>query len=352
MCKDCTCQDGGCCEIYNPLFLKELDSLSSDEYPIDFYTETFFSHLEDSGGPSDHFTSDEFRICYDRSKRNTPEYEKCPTTSIRWHYADIRQSLYSSSHENTLEASFVALRHFFSHDMSYMDKIDLSVIELLMTLYNDKTKQLDIHRFSETFFTLIMRENSIIKKQMKKQSYDMLRDRGFMGMVMEKGLAFIFKKNALNFSTFNDILRMVFLVRHEQYYPDLSTSTESMKQAYKIMTCLNCILMDIYFILRCFKTPMQQASLCLAFFGQEHVNTIVYLLTKVMRFYTISFSAEHEPNQLRCTLIKESVDLEADIMQHNQNREQPVEYDMTNQEFGGMLFKSYIPKKSLRRHKK
>jgi hypothetical protein len=356
MCTDCSCQDGDCCELYDPLFLKELDSLSSDQYPIDFYTETFFSYLENSGGPSDHFTSEEFRICYDRSTRNTLNYlNQCPTKSIRWHHADIRQSLYTPTHENTLEASFVALRHFFAQDMSYLDKIDLSVIELLMTLYNEKTKEVDTHQFSETFYTLILRENSIIKKEMKKQSYEMLRDRAYMGMMLEKGLDYIFEHNTLDFTHFNEMLRIVFSIRHEQYYPDLTNHMEGMKQAYIIMTCINCIFMDIYFILRCFKTPIdlkkksRQASLCIAFFGQEHSNTICYLLTEVIRFYTVSFSAQHTQKQVRCTPIHETVDLVSDLLYHNQNREQDVEYDMSNQNFGGMLFKSYRASKKKKR---
>ena len=38
MCASCTCKDGGCCEVYDPVFLQKLDSLASKAFPIDFYT--------------------------------------------------------------------------------------------------------------------------------------------------------------------------------------------------------------------------------------------------------------------------------------------------------------------------
>ena len=81
ICDNCTCENNSCCEIYDPIFLRELDSLASHKYPIDFYTELFFNPVEYNGIVK-HFSSDKFRICYQKDR--SPEYEeKCPK-KIRW----------------------------------------------------------------------------------------------------------------------------------------------------------------------------------------------------------------------------------------------------------------------------
>ena len=99
MCEKCTCtsnsqgnQGSQCCILlHDTVFLQGLDEIAS-EYPVDFFTETdktqpLTSAPED--GPLDIFIN-RTHSCYDVLKRSAPNYSQCPTSSIRWHYNDLR----------------------------------------------------------------------------------------------------------------------------------------------------------------------------------------------------------------------------------------------------------------------
>jgi hypothetical protein len=167
-----------------PIFLQELDSLATKENPIDFYTELFFHPLEVTG-IAKHFNHPEFRKCYER--HTTPSYEEnCPTKHIRWQYTDVLQS------NDTLESSFVLIRNVMDGDMDQMSTLNVSVLELLLTLYDEKNKQFNTRAFSTKFFHMARnkKENSLIRKQMLKQNYVNFMDIGYMSMVLEKGLEY------------------------------------------------------------------------------------------------------------------------------------------------------------------
>ena len=99
MCDKCTCtsnsqgsQGSQCCSLlHDAAFLQGLDEIAS-EYPVDFFTETDKTHpliSEPDDGPLDIFIN-RTHSCYDVLKRSAPNYSQCPTSSIRWHYNDIR----------------------------------------------------------------------------------------------------------------------------------------------------------------------------------------------------------------------------------------------------------------------
>lgn len=345
LCTNCTCEHGGCCEIYNPIFLQQLDALASKEYPIDFYTELFFSPLEVSGVAQE-FSKKEFRGCYDHTNHR---YE-CPTKHIRWQYTDVRQS------SHTLESEFVVIRNVMDGEMEQISDMNVDVLELLLKLYDETTKQFDTRAFSDGFFAMARNKNkhSLIRKQMLKQNYINFRDISYMSMVLEKGIEYIIRENKLFFffykGKFNTILRLLIDIKHGNI-PELEPYINSFQLCATIMTAINCVWMDLYFILRSFKTPdgfNHQASLCLGFFGNDHVNLICYLLTYVMDLYEIRMESLSSPFQERCTPITEHIDLVNELFYHNKSRQEPVlERDLETQRYHGIL--SHFYKRSPRR---
>ena len=342
LCTDCKCQDGGCCEIYDPLFLQELDSLATKENPIDFYTELFFAPLEVKG-IAQYFSDPEFRVCYQR--HDTKEYiEKCPTKHIRWQYTDVRQSV------NTLESSFVIIRDILDGNIDLINQLNIDVLELLLTLYDETTKTFDTRTFSERFFRIASNknENSIIRKQMLKQTYVNFRDVGYMSMVLEKGIEHIISENNLAIffykGKFNQIIRLLISITKGDI-PDIDPYIKLFKICAVIMTAINCIWMDLYFILRSFKTPdgfNHPSSLCIGFFGNEHVTSISYLLTDIMDLYYLDFVSYSNDSQERCTPIQKPIRIIKDIETHNENKHIPVlERDNETQRYHGILVHFY-----------
>jgi hypothetical protein len=208
ICKNCTCETGSCCNIYDPTFLQDLDSLADEYHPIDFFTELFFEPIyPNSGlGISEYFNAESFRDCYDRTKRGTPD-DNCPTKNIRWQFGDIRQSLYSDHNPKyrlSIEASFVAINDFFQGNYMYSSYITEESLDLLLDLFSRSSSSIDekkddsdeeythfdTDRFANRFFE-IAGNSSLVIKQMHKQSYINLRDISYMSRVLKKGLNYL-----------------------------------------------------------------------------------------------------------------------------------------------------------------
>jgi hypothetical protein len=89
----CDCKTDGCHAIYDPAFLKELDTLGA-AYPIDFYTESALEFPYAKATPEDilfYQFHRRTRACHNRALRTKNLYShRCPTEHIRWHYADPR----------------------------------------------------------------------------------------------------------------------------------------------------------------------------------------------------------------------------------------------------------------------
>ncbi len=94
MCSPCNMKKG-CMSIASPEFLKEMDTLAKDT-PVDFFTESSmsFGHVYDLSGQGvlfDLLINQVVKYCHRVPKRTTDEYSlKCPTSMMRWHYADAR----------------------------------------------------------------------------------------------------------------------------------------------------------------------------------------------------------------------------------------------------------------------
>jgi hypothetical protein len=91
MCQPCE-EKSGCFPLYDTTLLKEFDRLAA-HYPVDFYTEyaPVFPKGQNKNILFRRFLHDTVKGCHNRSLRSLKAYEsQCPTTSIRWHYSDVR----------------------------------------------------------------------------------------------------------------------------------------------------------------------------------------------------------------------------------------------------------------------
>ena len=248
-------------------------------------------------------------------------------------------------------------------DIEQMNQLNISVLELLLTLYDETTKTFDVRAFSTGFFNIARNknENSLIRKQMLKQTYVNFMDISYMSMVLEKGLEYIIRENRLSIlfykGRFNTIIKLLINIKQGNI-PDLESYIKSLQLCAFIMTSINCIWMDFYFILRSFKTPdtfHHQASLCLGFFGND-VKSICYLLTDIMDLYEFRMVSTADSIQERCTVMNEPIDLVKDLCLHNQSRNEPNKLDLETEKYNGILVNFYerspSRKSSLRKKRK
>ena len=233
-CKPCALNKG-CYKLSDPRFLRKLDTLSSPQHPVDFYTETVLSGTGRGfkGGMLKDLTSGEMISCYHHRLRGTA-YDKCPTKNIRWQAGETRMiwrgdlsysyeedhfmnNLYknpsnvSKMEKHTwIEQEFSTILFQFEdlkkisqleqfknnkdkNGLNYMKQVYRDRINgilrngvfkniqgfqrLLLTLCDDSngSKYINLEKFAETFFGMFTKDNSLIYKQIAKQGYPPFR---------------------------------------------------------------------------------------------------------------------------------------------------------------------------------
>ena len=142
---------------------------------------------------------------------------------------------------------------------------------------------------------------------MLKQSYVNFRDKPYMRMVLEKALEYVITENdlaeAFETGRFNEMIRLLIGMTKGDL-PRIELYEYEFQRCAFILTCLNTVWMDVYFLLRAFKTPDgfdYQATLCTTFFGHDQSKCIAYLLTDVMDLYEIQTVSLSSPPDDRCT---------------------------------------------------
>jgi len=97
-----------------------------------------------------------------------------------------------------------------------------------------------------------------------------------------------------------------------------------------LLTTIGTSLLDLYFLFRMLKEPKGSttATLCIAYMGQKHIESLIRLFTHPVFGYTVSFQMrgsmiwDNVPTHavLRCLQINTNVPLESDVMEHHQRR--------------------------------
>lgn len=223
-----------CYTITDVKFLQLIDTLAL-KYPIDFYIETEIlgSVLREPEhrGFMNYFTSGEFVSSYHQILRGTP-YDKCPTKHIRWHATDSRYMSSLHKHndpivsdmllksklklpekymyneyieaqiseiinrfrlifEDLFTKDFTCIKNNIEYLFNYISLTRFETIEnFILFLYDalldttDKTK-LDIYKLTDKIFEIMTIDNSLIYKQIAKQTYEPFKQKSshkFMGL--------------------------------------------------------------------------------------------------------------------------------------------------------------------------
>jgi hypothetical protein len=249
-CKSCSCSKDSCCyTISDTPFLELIDTLA-ETYPIDFYTETAFLGMGagfDEGYMKD-FTTGSFMTCYHHVLRNTRK-DNCPTKNIRWHAADARfMGLFSSEHYDEYMQSFdtsIVSKKFLDNEyiethlselsnlIYEMFKISNNTFEVFYYIYNlyriineyvkkthfktlnnylifiknllEGTKTVDefYEKMSVEIFKIMNKNNSLIEKQINKQTYPQFKVKEYWQNLFQMSL----KNNLDSFrEIFSDLL--------------------------------------------------------------------------------------------------------------------------------------------------
>ena len=378
-CDQCVCslnKEKGCCyRLSDPEFLQKIDKLASDRHPVDFYTETTITGLTGfEGGMMSDLTTGEMVSCYRHFLRGT-EKDKCPTNNIRWQAAETRHSQigsFDSSFDNNTrhyyngDDSFV--KDLIGEDLTKLEKTlwieqQLSIIissfcdlideenkeksfkdfilwkisylirsgvfktiegfqELLLTLCENDDKHddntLNLDKFAKAFFRLLTKENSLIYKQIVKQSYQPFRD-------INQWIDFY--KRSLEFSLIsNGTLKRIEKQKLRETFLKLSSiladpTLMNMKDGSNLFNLLHLRtpLLDLYTIARMWKQPTggNRSSLSFGYFGNYHVENIVELLMSTNVYELVR--AKYIVDDSRCQVFDDfTLNVSKELREHNQ----------------------------------
>ena len=345
-CVSCSCskEEGKCCyTISDHSFLQLLDTLGSELHPIDFYTETFLVGTNKGfiNGYMDDLTTKDMVTCYQRTLRGT-EYNKCPTKKIRWQAGDPRQAgdtfgkqgevyyyyeedetviqlldknINGKSYIDTIPKQFIddayiefqftglldELYYIFKylllkdHELATyrIDRFNKLLLKskfktldkfltLLNTLYDEETKLLNTDKFSETFFSMMTRENSLIFKQIMKQEYLPFKDINYWSKMYAESLRHKFIDSGdypLDPEDFKPVLVNVESVVTDidgyfRDYDEFDLSRDIRDWTYVVgilQVAIGSPLLDIYTITRILKKPEggNRSSLSFGYFGNN-----------------------------------------------------------------------------------
>ena len=374
ICDPCVCKGNkGCChKLSDPRFLRKLDTLSTDQHPVDFYTETPLSGTGSGfdGGMLKDLTTGEMISCYHHDVRGT-RYDKCPTKKIRWQAGETRhvwtnelsvsydeddfmQEFYKNpsniakmENKTWIEQEFTTvLRLFQSVTVSpkefrnlYIIKIKLilsksafkgieGIQKLLMTLCDDSngSDDLNVDKFSKAFFGLFTKDNSLIYKQIAKQSFEPLRDfnrwidfyKRLLHREIETHLYYIpYKKQGLR-----EMIKKL-----PSILSNVSSFDFSRFDPYDYLggfDIINSPLLDIYTMARIWKQPTGgiRSSLSFGYFGDAHVQNILHLLLST-NLYELVYDKPigNRDNISRCQTFDFTLNLSEEIRAHNKKIE-------------------------------
>ena len=211
-------------------------------------------------------------------------------------------------------------------------------IELLKSLFNKDTKELDTHQFSTKLFEMMHPYNSLIIKQLEKQSFNKLKDINIWIKIYsdllseyikldEKNIRFIisnlhlFCNDRIEFELRRNILLSNF--DDKEKFDDINNF---------IRVYVTLPMLDIYTILRMFKQPTDgiKASISFVYIGNIHVKNIVNILMKELSLYNIYYKNINNKAVFRCLHLYYSINIHDDLNKHNRLIDSKKLYSVLN----------------------
>ena len=325
-CSTCTCdlKTKNCCyEIWAKDFLQLFDSVATKEKPIDFYVEGFTNSQELEKARADIYKfSKEMAIasqsvgpmvslrnhlytCYLREFRGSKAYkELCPTSNIRWQFADSRQSKSGHIEGNLyiingmfLEIARIANNRFLGLEdpnlpFQLMAEIVNQYIPIVGPGYSDYLElYIEFIRDPQQFFYILfdpdgpMFSKLVTYKQIKKHQFPFNSKHYWSNLFINYSKYIIDK---YRFRLDNDYISAVIGLSNSKE-PDTyfkNTKKTIWEKSIDYATILS-IFLDIYFVTRILKKPEggSEPFLVIGYFGKEHIANIEYLLENLMANY-------------------------------------------------------------------
>ena len=367
-------KNSSCYRLSDEKFLKLLDTLSSDQLPIDFYTEYKFKGdvTENKEQQLTEMIQGKRLWCYNmyRTDNKFNSFKNnCPTNKIRWHVADIRRFGgdmninytddiatdllknidFSIKYQDYsyIENQIYSILEYFSdkeniEHLDYYKKILTKIFngssnfktindfkELLLTLCDTNDDTLNIEKFANTLFYKYINENenSLIFKQIMKQDYPQFKDINFW--------CYLYKKSLLNRNFIYNITDLKQVIEKLDVNFDFNDNF-NYKCCNDLMMSITSSFIDLYTLARIFKKPVTKqvhdtrstldirSSLSIGFFGNFHIKNIVDLLLET-GYYNLEhkidekyfYKNEFEYQVIRCINIDFKLNLESEIIKHN-----------------------------------
>jgi hypothetical protein len=334
-CDPCVCDSESetCCyKLSDPDFLEKIDTLAS-VYPIDFYTETFLGGTGKGfkGGIMEDLTTGQMLSCYRR------DYKKCPTKNIRWQGGDARHAgdndrnrkkyieyqltqimkylkQYGESYPNPSNFYLDLFYQMLEESPKNVFTIE-SLQALLLTLVDSEDGKINFENFSNAFFKLCTKENSLIYKQILKQNYPRFRD--------PKQWPDFFRRS-MEFHTgqYFSIPKLKQIIQNLQNVPRILHEVHHRNDIFFIVNFLYDIvhaLLDIYTIARIWKQPDggPRSSLSFCYFGNLHVQNIVDLLVSTNAYELVLEMPMKTDPISRCQTFEFTLNLTEEVRSHN-----------------------------------
>jgi hypothetical protein len=366
ICDPCVCNGKKrCChKLSDPNFLRKLDTLSTSKHPVDFYTETPPSGTGHGfqGGMMADLTTGEMISCYHHDIRKTV-YNKCPTKNIRWQAGETRhiwagemsisyiddhfmQEFYKNPSNITkmerktwIEQEFTTILLLFRRfklepkELKHLTIIKIKFLlmksvfnniewfqKLLLTLCDGDGNDLNFDKFSKTFFKLFTKENSLIYKQIAKQSFEPLRCFRRWIDFYKRSLHFHERRSLLYYiPNKKQVLReMIEKLPAVLSNPDFDFTSFDPYNYLGEFVAITGPLADIYTIARIWKQPIggNRSSLSFGYFGDAHIKNMVHLLLST-NLYEIVYEKQMIHSISRCQTFDFTLNLSEEVREHN-----------------------------------
>ncbi len=362
-----------CYKISDPYLLKKIDDLSTPTNPIDFYTE---SRIEDTGegfqdGYMEELTTQNMVVCANHKLKTTNPTEyarKCPTQNIRWQGGDPRysfnhaESFFSSLTHTVDEVSvyrtmskqlipdtiqkllkmyqlrnvdeiktlfhpFTLLKNVYGMTL-HLDTIKQNIIDAPLGAERDELSDTYKHlektinelydgaytAFTNNLFLFLSQRNSLIMKQINKQTHPEFKRIEFWKNLFKMSLTTSFERHkVITFVNYAIDSMYVCLDNTDSPLPE-----NIMHFIYNFLLCMNSPLLDIYTMARILKQPEDGArsSMSICYFGNAHIQNMVLLFESIG--YELVFEND---TQIRCQTYT-NLNLTDELVKHNLSRGQ------------------------------
>jgi hypothetical protein len=266
-----------CFEIFDYKFVDKLNSVSSSEYLVDLYLETFNDiQLQQR---RDSYINDLHNVIKDCYRvKNIERYKNCKYKNMRFHYSDPRAPYIEG------EKIYIEMKN--PKTKKYSDDFERCFDEFIDNINNNIDVEDCMNEFVLNIFIAIKKNerNSLIYKQIQSNVYDF------------KYWSKIYLSMILNSED---------LIENIQEYID--TKETQIYDAIKVI--IFAPIMDIYFLSRNFKKDNIKKSLVIAYFGERHIINISRALTEYMDLYEDTKFYEKDVKNQRCIEFDKSIDI-------------------------------------------